>query len=80
VRWGVVVASMRNDGGAETAAQRYQDRFAESMPVDVVAANTDQGLRYRVVVGAFEDRDAARQAIDEHGEDLPDGAWPLRLR
>ena len=79
-RWCVVVASMRDDGGAETAAQRYQDRFAESMPVDVVAANTDQGLRYRVVVGAFEDRDAARRAIDEHGADLPAGAWPLRLQ
>jgi PKD repeat protein len=79
-QWGVVVASMRNDGGAETVAQRYRDRFAESRPVDVVAANTDQGLRYRVVVGAFEDRGASRRAIDEHGEDLPAGAWPLRLR
>ncbi len=76
--WGVVVASMREDDGAETLAQRYRDRFpAESMPVEVVAAKTDQGLRFRVVVGAFEDAGAARQALKEHEEALPSGAWIL---
>lgn len=50
------------------------------MPVDIVAVSAGQGLRYRVVVGAFEYKEAARQAIDEHGEDLTPAAWPLRLR
>ena len=81
-QWAVVVASMRNDERAEILARQYRHRFAadESMPVDVVAAETDQGLRFRVVLGTFEDDDAARQALTEHEGNLPAGAWILRQR
>ena len=81
-QWAVVVASMRNDERAEILARQYRHRFAadESMPVDVVAAETDQGLRFRVVLGTFEDEDAARQALTEHEGNLPAGAWILRQR
>lgn len=80
-RWAIVVASMRKDDGAEVLAQRYRNQFpAESMPVEVVAAKTDQGLRFRVVVGAFEDADAARRALKEHEEALPSSAWILHLQ
>jgi chitodextrinase len=80
-RWRVVVASMRKEDGAQVLAQRYRNRFpAESMPVEIVGAETDQGLRFRVVVGTYEDADAARQALREHAEALPPDAWILRLR
>jgi PKD repeat protein len=78
--WGIVVASIREESEAETVARRYRDQFSTaSMPVGTVAAETDQGPRYRVVVGAFEDADAARQAMEERKENLPSGAWLLRL-
>ncbi len=77
-RWSIVVASVREESRAQAVARRYRDRFSTaSMPVNVVTAETDQGLRYRVVVGALEDVDAARQAMGEHNENLPPGAWLL---
>ncbi len=79
-RWGIVVASTRAESTAKTMVQRYRDRFsAASMPVSTVEAETDLGLRYRVVVGEFEDKEAARQAIREYEEGLPPMEWILRL-
>lgn len=58
---------MRTTDRAGAMAQRYHKRVeAESMPVEVVLDETEQGLRPRVVVRAFEARDAAQQALEEH--------------
>lgn len=78
-QWGIVVASMGTENAAKTVVRRYRDRVPERTPIDIVAATTDQGLRYRVVVGTFEDADAARQALKDHKETLPSGAWILRF-
>jgi len=78
-RWGIVVVSAREESRARTVARQYQERFSESMPVDIVTAETDQGRRYRVVVGDLADADAGRQALQAHSEILPSGAWLLRV-
>ncbi len=79
-QWRIVVASMRDDGGAEVVARRYRKRLAESMPINVVTATTDEGLRHRVVVGEFENEAAARQALAKYGPAFPSDAWTLRLQ
>lgn len=78
--WRIVVASMRRQEGAETMARQYRTRFAgDELPVEIVAAETREGLRYRVVVGRFETDEAAQQALRMHAEALPSRAWTLRL-
>jgi len=80
-QWRIVVASMRRQEGAETLADRYREQLPTAdMPVEIVAAETEQGLRYRVVVGTFAAADAARQAIEAHEDVLPAEAWPLQPR
>lgn len=79
-QWRIVVASMRDNGGAEVMAQRYRNRLAESMLVNIVIATTDEGHRHRGVVGEFENKSAARQALAKHEPTLPSDAWTLRLQ
>lgn len=79
-RWGIVVASTQAENSAETSVQQYRDRLQSVfMPVRIVEAETNHGPRHRVVVGEFEDKEAARQAIKEYEEDLPPMEWLLRL-
>lgn len=79
-RWGIVVTSMRTESRAQTVAQRYGERFSSaSMPVRIVETETDRGLRYRVVIGEFESKEAVREAVTEHQENLPPMQWTSRL-
>lgn len=79
-RWGIVVSSTRDADGAKATARQYRNLFSESVPVETVSSETDRGRRYRVVIGEYEDADAARQVLTGRSEDLPSGAWLLRLK
>jgi hypothetical protein len=71
---------MRRQEGAETMARQYRTRFSgDDLPVEIVVAETREGLRYRVVVGRFETDRTAQQALRMHAEALPPRAWTLRL-
>lgn len=78
--WTIVVASRSNRGVAETQLSQYESRFAETgLPVDIVSGSVGNSTRYRVAIGQYRSRDAAREALNEHASKLPDGAWILRL-
>lgn len=78
--WSIVVASMTEESQAAAVARQYREQFSESLRVQVVAAEGDRGTRrYRVAIGAFGDADAAQQVLTERADDLPSGAWLLRL-
>jgi chitodextrinase len=79
-RWGIVVASMSEEGQAALVARRYRERLPEPLRVEVRGAESDQGVRrHRVVIGPFEETEAAQQVLTERAETLPSGAWLLRL-
>ena len=79
-RWGIVVASMSEEGQAASVARRYRERVPEPLRVEVRTAEGDQGARrHRVVIGPFEETEAAQQVLRERAEMLPEGAWLLRL-
>ena len=79
-QWWIVVASMNKAGGAATVAQRYRDQFATPLSVKVVPTEAEgDGPRHRVVVGPFEDTNAAQRALAEYDQKLPAGAWILQL-
>ncbi len=79
-RWGIVVASMSEEGQAAPVARRYRERLPEPLRVEVRGAESDRGVRrHRVVIGPFEGTEAAQQVLRERAETLPSGAWLLRL-
>ena len=79
-RWGIVVASMSEAGQAALVARRYRERLPGSLRVDVRSTEDDRGVRrHRVVIGPFEETEAAQQVLRERAEMLPSGAWLLRL-
>jgi len=79
-RWGIVVASMSEEGQAAPVARRYREQLPEPLRVEVRGAESDQGVRrHRVVIGPFEETEAAQQVLTERAETLPSGAWLLRL-
>ncbi|MCS3750751.1 chitodextrinase [Salinibacter ruber] len=79
-RWGIVVASMSEEGQAAPVARRYRERLPEPLRVEVRVAESDRGVRrHRVVIGPFEGTEAAQQVLRERAEMLPSGAWLLRL-
>ena len=79
-RWGIVVASMSEEGQAAPVARRYRERLPEPLRVEVRGAESDRGVRrHRVVIGPFEGTEAAQQVLRERAEMLPSGAWLLRL-
>lgn len=79
--WTIVVASRTDRESAESLRDTFRERFAAaSLPVDIVTGETNNTTRYRIVLGQYESRDDIRQALDKHADELPEGAWPLRLR
>uniref|UniRef100_UPI0021E84067 PKD domain-containing protein n=1 Tax=Salinibacter grassmerensis TaxID=3040353 RepID=UPI0021E84067 len=79
-RWGIVVASMSEEAQAATVARRYREEFPGALRVAVRATERDEGARrHRVVIGPFEEAEAAQQILRERAEALPSGAWLLRL-
>jgi plastocyanin len=79
-QWGIVVASMSEEGRAATVARRYREQFSGAVRVDMRTTENDRGARrHRVVIGPFEEAEAARQVLAERAADLPSGAWLLRL-
>ena len=78
-QWSIVVASMRDKDGTEVMARRHRTRLPKSMPIDIVTATPDEGLRHRVVVGEFENKSAARWTLLERAADFPSEARTLRL-
>lgn len=78
--WTIVVASRSNRGVAEDQLRQYESRFANTgLPVDIVSGNVGNATRYRVAIGQYRSRDAALEALNEHANKLPDGAWILKL-
>lgn len=79
--WTIVVASRTDQATAESLVTTFRDRFeAASVPVDVVTGEVNNTTRYRVAIGQYRTRNEAQQAMNEFGDELPEGAWPLRLR
>ncbi|WP_103020839.1 PKD domain-containing protein [Salinibacter altiplanensis] len=79
-RWGIVVASMSAEGQATAVARRYREQFPGPLRVEMVTAETEQGARrHRVVIGPFGEDAAAQRVLVERSDDLPSGAWLLRL-
>lgn len=79
-QWALVVASRGSRSDAEDHLETYRSRLSdEDMSLDIRAAETDNGTRYRVAVGEFESRQAALEAMEEYQSQLPDGVWLLRL-
>lgn len=77
--WTIVVASMSEKSRAETVADKYRARLdSESLAVKILAEKLDRETHYRVVAGQFNDADATEEALEEHEEKLPPGAWRLR--
>ncbi len=75
--WTIVVASVTSRSDAEAIARRYRDLVE---PVDVLTAETNGITRYRVGVGQYLTQEAAQAAIEQLGDRLPSGSWPLRIR
>lgn len=79
--WTIIVASRTAQGSAEQLASTYQERFRTAgYPVDVLTATVDGQDFFRVAVGQFSSSDAARSALNQHGDKLPDGAWATRIQ
>jgi septal ring-binding cell division protein DamX len=49
------------------------------LPVDIVEATVNGEPRYRVGVGQFASRSAARDAMETYGDTIPSGAWPIQI-
>lgn len=77
----IAVASRTQQSEAQRLVDMYRDRFGGTdYPVDVLSATTNGTTRYRVGVGQFASRDAARDAMQRHSGDLPDDAWPVEIQ
>ena len=74
--WTVVVASLDQNGAAETVAQRYRDRLGGQDHAVRVRRNPDES-RYRVSVGDFSSSAAARATLRKMDGTLPEDAWLL---
>jgi cell division septation protein DedD len=78
--WSIVVASRKDPEAARSLADTYRDRFREQgIPTGIIEATVNNSTRYRVGVGQFSSQSDVQRFLDEHGEDLPDGAWSVRL-
>ena len=79
--WTIIVASRTQRGPAESLVQKYRSAFADrNLPVGILTSQVNNETRYRVGVGQFESQGDARRLLDEAGDALPNGAWPLQLQ
>lgn len=79
--WTIVVASRTDRAAADSLVTVFRDRFETlSLPIDIVVGEAQNTTRYRVAVGQFRTQSKVLQALDDHDELLPNGAWPLNLR
>lgn len=79
--WTIVVASRTDRAAADSLVASFRDRFENrSLPIDIVVGKAENTTRYRVAIGQYRTQSDVLQALDEHGEVLPEGAWPLNLR
>ena len=80
--WSIVVASHPDEAGLEGTIEQYQALIEYQLEEDwtvTTAHGTVEGReRHRVLIGAFNDREAAAEARDRHASDLPDNAWVIR--
>jgi hypothetical protein len=77
--WTISVASRTNRTAAESLVERYREEVSGDLPVDIVEATVNGEPRYRVGVGQFASRSAARDAMDTYGDTIPSGAWPIQI-
>jgi hypothetical protein len=78
--WSIVVASRTDPEAARSLAATYRDRFSDQkIPTGIIESAVNNSTRYRVGVGQFPSRSDVQQFLDEHGDELPDGAWPVQL-
>jgi septal ring-binding cell division protein DamX len=77
--WTISVASRTDRAAAESLVDRYREQVGNDLPVDIVEATVNGEPRYRVGVGQFASRSAARDAMETYGETIPSGAWPIQI-
>jgi hypothetical protein len=77
--WTISVASRTNRTAAESLVERYREEVSGDLPVDIVEATVNGEPRYRVGVGQFASRSAARDAMETYGDTIPSGAWPIQI-
>ena len=75
--WTIVVASETSRAQAEAVMNQFRTL---QVPVDVLVGTSNGVTRYRVAVGQYPGLDEARAAMSAFGDQLPRGAWPLRIR
>lgn len=72
--WTVVVASLAGGEAAEQVADTYRNRLTGADYSIQVQQSPENG-RYRVGIGVFSSFDAARSALQEMRENVPDESW-----
>jgi len=77
--WTISVASRTDRTAAQSLVERYREQVGDDLPVDVVEATVNGEPRYRVGVGQFSSRSAARDAMQTYGDTIPSGAWPIQI-
>lgn len=76
----LVVASNTRQDAAAAEAERLRQRLNDpSLPVDVLAQESDGTTRYRVVVGQVATTDEAVALKNRHSTILPNDAWPTNI-
>lgn len=79
-RWTLVVASRTARADADAQADTYRSRFSGSeLSVRIRTTETDNTTRHRVVLGEFDSKANALEAMETHRSRLPDGVWLLRI-
>ncbi len=76
----LVVGSSTQQAVAEAQAERFRQSFSgQSLPVDVLAGESDGVTRYRVVVGQVETSEEAVALKNRHAARLPEDTWTTNI-
>jgi len=74
------VGSRAQRSAAESLLQNYRESFAaQDRSAGILSAEIEGETRYRIGVGQFDTRSEAQDFIEQAGNNLPEGAWILRL-
>jgi len=72
--WTIVVGSLRDEGPAQEAAQRFRERLGDADYGVQVRRSASNG-RYRVCVGTFSSFSGAQEMLEDRDDLFPEDAW-----